>query len=1443
MVLRRVTRLFLSIAVPAILLLFIMQLPGKAESAAAPGKLLRFSAAHSEQVMAPTGTVIDDALREAMHNSGSPNHLRFIVHMKQSAEPDDGSLPRTIPEHHREMVLRLRQTAENSQAGLSALIRSMSAAGIVRDYQRLWIINALFATGSAEAILRIAALPEVERVSLDSEFRYFDPVRAAIDLEQLKPLRAGEAQSQSWGIDRVRAPYVWHALGIDGSGVTVAIMDSGVDWQHPDLVGNYRGNLGGGAFDHENNWFDASTPTITEPIDHLGHGTHVAGTAVGQGGIGVAPGANWIAVAIADADGLIYESSVHSAFQWLLAPGGDPSLAPDIVNGSWGGEPESLFFFEDVRLLQAAGIITVFSAGNTGPWQSTINAPASYTGTIAIGASDQSDLVAWFSSRGPSPLVGELKPLLVAPGTNILSSLPGGQYGFSNGTSMAAPHVAGAIALLRSAEPSLSRLEIMNALGDSAVAISTTHPNDVGGWGRLDTYGMVAPYVPAGTISGKVRADGKMLAGVNITVTTPAGASLALETDGAGKYRAALMPGLYDLELESFGYVSAALSGLSVSAHQTTTNDFDLAPLASGWLSGSVAQAGTDIPIQAQLTIVGTPIVVDSDVDGRFEAALPENQYQVQIRAPGHRLADTSVTVAAGEAAVLDFRLSSAPTLLLVDSGRWYYDSYEAQYAAAFADSGYAHDVWPIRDPFSDVPTAADLQAYDMVVWSAPSDAPGYIGANDVITDYLGAGGNLLISGQDVGRIDGSGLFPTVWWYRDLQGSHMGETAVTHTLKGASGTVFEGLSLALNGGDGADNQSLPDLAEPRRGSLTSLGFRFDDDNGGGLIAGPCEPFRIVYLGFGLEGIAGASNRASIFDRAAKYFSSARTEIGAKWSPEITDDFALPGTTISYSLNLLNLSESITDSFHLSLSGSLWPTSLSTSTLKLGSCEEGTTFLTIEVPEDAGQDVENVVKITAESSTDPMFNAVVTLSHKTPGSILLVDDDRWYDQQQIYREALDATGIRYDVWDTSQNQSIRGSPAEAFLSAYDMLIWFTGYDWFAPVTPEENAALVGYLSQGGRLFLTSQDFLYYHHESGLARSYLGIIEYQESMTPTQLIAADSALFPSSLIGAHPLTYAPYQNFSDGLVPGPEGRPFVWHDQGMAAGVTNHGSGWRSLFWGLPFEKLPADVRSDAMTASVGWLSDLGDSTFEVDQRSGAAGVAREYSLALRNAADGVGNQVWLTNTLPIGLEIDPATVTGGGYDPSSRQLTWQGTINSGEVTTITYLATPDHSLLRGEHLDNQVTIWYERHGIAFDRSASVWIEAPDLTGSRLEADVSSNDRRQLVTYTLILENLGLSAAEMATATVHLPQSLNVLTNSLGSGGGTASLGNHNLVWRGALAAGEMLSVSVTLSRTVSLSPIWLPATAVIQDGLTDLLVRYVQPQAPPFRYYLPVGFRQ
>jgi subtilisin family serine protease len=272
--------------------------------------------------------------------------------------------------------------------------------------------------------------------------------------------------------------------------VVVASLDTGVDLAHPDLKARWRG---GG-----DSWFDPYEHTA-EPFDTLGHGTQTLGVAVGGDSsgapIGVAPGAEWIAARIYDRTGQTSTSVIHEAFGWLLDPDGDPSTAdaPAVINASWGSRVSGLgdpAFQADLDALRAAGILVVFAAGNAGPSVGSDVSPANNPGAFSTGSVDRSGRVANSSSRGPSSCDGALFPDLVAPGVSVrttdLSLNGAAQYTYLSGTSFAAPHVAGAAALLLQARPTLSPDEVEDALRRSARRAPDAGPDDERGQGELD---------------------------------------------------------------------------------------------------------------------------------------------------------------------------------------------------------------------------------------------------------------------------------------------------------------------------------------------------------------------------------------------------------------------------------------------------------------------------------------------------------------------------------------------------------------------------------------------------------------------------------------------------------------------------------------------------------------------------------------------------------------------------------------------------------------------------------------------------------------------------------------------------------------------------------------------------------------------------------------------
>ncbi|MBK8901205.1 MAG: S8 family serine peptidase [Anaerolineaceae bacterium] len=1378
---------------------------------------------------------IDPALLEALAEGSS---VRFIADLSATAV-----IPTSSPPQHTAVLHTLQQTAATSQANALSQLETLQAAGEVTAVRSLWIVNSIAATGSLTAVQAVASLPEVSQVRLDVVVQEIRPADNLTETLLAGPMAAITGAVASWGIDRINAPAVWRGLGVDGSGVTVAIMDSGVDWQHPDLAANYRGNQGG-TVDHSGSWFNAVMPTDTIPVDNIGHGTHVAGTAVGQNGIGVAPGASWIAVNIADPFGLIWESDVHRGFEWLLAPNDDPALAPDVVNNSWGSSVPSTIFVEDIAALHAANIQVVFSAGNSGPFTGTVGYPAGNPGVLSVGASDDLDGVAWFSSRGPSAQTDEIKPWLVAPGTQILSSLPGGVYGLYNGTSMATPHVVGTIALLLSANPGLSRSQVNQILAETAVPIAATHPNMHSGWGRLDAYAAVAQQTSAGTLTGQVTANGLPLPGVVLTITTASAGQFRVTTGEDGRYTAPLQSGSYALAAQPFGYAPFSATSIAVNNGQTTTRNIALTKLPGGQVEGFVRASAGYMPLaDARVEVVGTPVTGMTDGNGRFLLNLPSGTYELVVTKVGYQQQRSTIWLANNTTAVPYFILADAPSVLLVDSGQWYYSSQAAQHAEALTALNYSFDTWTVRDPFGDVPALEDLTPYEAVIWSSPLDSPGYLGMNNVITDFLGLGGHLFISGQNIGSYDGVGMDTQLWWYRDLNATLLGKTAVTQTITGSSDSLFAGLSLTLNGGSSSNNQDWPDVSAPRSSTFSQPAFAYEDGRAAGLTAGYCSPFRMVYLGFGLEGVSQAADRATILQQSFRYFEEPRETVGVQFFPDGIDELAIPGEAMNYTVNVFNRSETMTDTFTLSISGAAWPTSLLTQTMTLGPCTMTQTVLTLNVPNGLPPDLVEELTVTAVSHNTPSVSAQLPVVHKIPGHILFVDDDRFYDQTAELTTALDSLNLTYDRWDTGHAGVARNGPSLALLQNYDFVIWYTGYDWFQPITPAENEALTGYLAQGGRLFLTSQDFLYYHYRSALAREYFGVADYEETVEPTRLIGSGHTAVAAEIPEPFPLDFAQYQNHGDGIIPAPHSQPFFWHDRALPAGTATAGAAtagdnWRAVLWAVPFETITPTRQAEAMNRVLGWLSDLGDSSFMVDQRVGKLRQPRTYTITVQQAP-GASNSIWLTNTLSAWLVLDPDSLTGGAvYNPATRQLTWAGTLPGGGSHTISYQATPTGILPHGFKVENTLALHDGNHDLTFARLANVWVEAPDVV-ARVTAVPNQPLAATLFTYTIALENVGLTAASEISAVVSLPNTFHMITNTLTSSAGTPSVGDRRLYWAGGLDVGESITMTLVLTRAATAVPQFVATTALIDDGFTSPTFFSEWHDLPVYSRYFPI----
>lgn len=223
-----------------------------------------------------------------------------------------------------------------------------------------------------------------------------------------------------WGIARVNAPNAWAKT--QGEGVRVAVIDTGIDGSHPDLRGQVVGCY---------NAFDSNASCM----DDNDHGTHVSGTIAalwnGKGVVGVAPKARLVAVKVLDKDGGSNLSSVIKGIIWCA------NNNIQVANMSLGSPTGSVFEHMAINYAASHGVVFIAAAGNSGK---KVEYPAGYADVIAVAASDSSDHIASFSSRGD-------KVEFIAPGVGVKSTIPGGGYDWYDGTSMATPHVSGLAAL------------------------------------------------------------------------------------------------------------------------------------------------------------------------------------------------------------------------------------------------------------------------------------------------------------------------------------------------------------------------------------------------------------------------------------------------------------------------------------------------------------------------------------------------------------------------------------------------------------------------------------------------------------------------------------------------------------------------------------------------------------------------------------------------------------------------------------------------------------------------------------------------------------------------------------------------------------------------------------------------------------------------------------
>ncbi|MCL7474415.1 MAG: S8 family serine peptidase [ANME-2 cluster archaeon] len=423
-------------------------------------------------------------MAQVMSNN-SQDTIRVIVVMKEQYQlPEVKGKNRNHEEknqNRRETIGAIKEQSKQSQQSIQAVIKG-KGPGKVNEVESLWIMNAIGLEATPDVIEELARRNDVEQVIPDFEMHVLDDSEIMGDVSML-------AVPAAWGVEKINAPLVW-GLEYTGAGINVSILDTGIYAAHIDLD-----DLDDNASTNDPKvikWKDYVNGLLA-PYDDHGHGTHVAGTVAGTGAggtqTGVAPGSHLFGVKVISAGNVGYYSDIIAGVQWSIDNGAD------IVSMSFGGPHDSSMTIM-VNNAIAFGVVPVIAAGNNGNSSNSINCPGDEENATTVGASDSSDNIYSLSSRGPVTGINGsyTKPDVVAPGVGIISTSISGGYTSMSGTSMATPHVSGAVALILQANPGVTSLQVRQLLEDTSIDISPVGKDNTTGSGRIDVLEAIAPF-------------------------------------------------------------------------------------------------------------------------------------------------------------------------------------------------------------------------------------------------------------------------------------------------------------------------------------------------------------------------------------------------------------------------------------------------------------------------------------------------------------------------------------------------------------------------------------------------------------------------------------------------------------------------------------------------------------------------------------------------------------------------------------------------------------------------------------------------------------------------------------------------------------------------------------------------------------------------------------
>jgi len=611
---------------------------------------------------------IDSFLAQKLQTTSAVEKVPVIIYMKEQVNLQEmeyvlqqmvaPSERVPVDVRYRTIITAMHQVAERSQPAIIGRMETFATDGSLSNIQKFWIRNIIVAEATPSTIEEIAQWEEVETVYLDGI------------LEREMPLNSRETESGPEGVEpglkAINAHRLW-AIGITGRGRVVMNIDTGVFGNNLSFNTRWRGTLPGVLPTWA--WFDPSSGT-TFPTDgdaSSNHGTHTMGIMCGRydatgDTIGVAPDANWIA-SNSLIGGSPHTSRSIASFQWAANPDSNINTmddVPDAISNSWY-DPNvqttecsgASGYYTVIDAVEALGTAVVFSAGNNGPNPSTVTPPknrlTSAVNIFSVGALDANTSgypIASFSSRGPSVCAGpdslKIKPEVSAPGVNVRSSSGTNGFRFLDGTSMACPHVAGAIALLRQAAPFLTGTEIKYYLLNTATDLGTSGDDNNYGKGLINVWeAYLRLPLNVGKVEGIVTSDGSPVNGVKVdfadsilqmgTTTTADGHfAVAARIDTPNTHAT------YTLRAQKFGYLTYA-DTVTIALDDTVMRNIQLSPAPGGILTVHTFDNDENaVRANVKVRFAGQTVADDvtDSLSGFYSTPLPTGIYTVIIDPP-----------------------------------------------------------------------------------------------------------------------------------------------------------------------------------------------------------------------------------------------------------------------------------------------------------------------------------------------------------------------------------------------------------------------------------------------------------------------------------------------------------------------------------------------------------------------------------------------------------------------------------------------------------------------------------------------------------------------------------------------------------------------------------------------------------------------------------------